>query len=346
MIKCRDRRALIINFSGIGNGIMTLPILKCIEKQANRIAYYHNANPILFDKWFINKIGLKKLLGIVPAEWRRFKREGWKDICAFIETNNIELIINMRNEGEEYDKGYYQFRKLFKNELEFWELDFAGMRLRKRNKLLVHDILLMLRRHKIDVSDYDPHWLKGLIYKKDETKKRIGFYTGTSRINKRWPVDNWRKLGGMLLQQNNDNLVELYSGISNEEKKITSRIIEFIRYKYSKRCHLITNKTLAQLAYKFGHLDILVSNDTFAVHLATALDIPTIGIYFSTDPTIWGENSNKFTALHADRKFICKKMKPIAGNCLHFYGRCPASRYNGISITPQQVFKAIYDAII
>ena len=116
-----------VNFSGVGNGIVVAPILRCFEESYPTTNYYHTENQILADKWFLEKAGLKKLKGFSPAPWRRFKEESWLAIDSFVREKNIDLIINLRNEGPLYDTGYYRFKEEAlkkKTPLVFWDLDF------------------------------------------------------------------------------------------------------------------------------------------------------------------------------------------------------------------------------
>ena len=46
--------------------------------------------------------------------------------------------------------------------------------------------------------------------------------------------------------------------------------------------------TLNELAALIGHADLAVGVDTGLVHLATALNVPTIALYISTDPALTG----------------------------------------------------------
>lgn len=65
---------------------------------------------------------------------------------------------------------------------------------------------------------------------------------------------------------------------------------------------------------------MIVSNDTFAIHLASALNISTVGLYFSTDPIIWGGLSDEFYSVESTVK--CDGVKKNIGNCVHFETGC------------------------
>ena len=46
--------------------------------------------------------------------------------------------------------------------------------------------------------------------------------------------------------------------------------------------------TLRELATLIGRADLAVGVDTGLVHLATALDVPTVALYVTTDPALTG----------------------------------------------------------
>ena len=51
--------------------------------------------------------------------------------------------------------------------------------------------------------------------------------------------------------------------------------------------------TIRELAALIGHAGLAVGVDTGLVHLATALDVPTIALYISTDPTLTGVHGTR-----------------------------------------------------
>ncbi len=95
-----ERRILIINYGGIGNGICILPILKRLEEVAPNYSYFHNYNPNFDVTEFIDWLGLTNFLGTVPSIWRRFRYEDWREIKNFLCENQINLIINLRDKGK------------------------------------------------------------------------------------------------------------------------------------------------------------------------------------------------------------------------------------------------------
>lgn len=89
---------------------------------------------------------------------------------------------------------------------------------------------------------------------------------------------------------------------------------------------------------------LLISHDTYSIHLSSLLSIPTVGIYISTDPVIWGSYNNPhFTYISSAIK--CKNEKNGCGNCIHFHTSCPDIEKMRNSIDENLVVSTIKNAI-
>ncbi len=296
------------------------------------------------NSWFTQRASLKQMPGVVSASWRRFLPEDWPDIFVFLRSTNVHLLINMRNEGPTFDVGYYRFKDWIsekKYPLEFWDLDFERLQLRRHHQLLTKDILEMLGQHGIQTELYNSQWLGSSLRQLGHQRlpqQHIGFFTGAGQISKRWPVENWRQLARILLERDH-YAIDIYCGVSKSEKEDGAAIVSDIRGSFPQRaCTLFQDESLEQITERFWNLDLLVSNDTFAVHLACALGIPVVGLYTVTSGRIWGGNSPGFRAVQSRAASECTEAKTIAGNCLHFYGVCPSAFDASMDVTPEQVY--------
>lgn len=330
-----------INFRGIGNGVVIAPILLCFEKSQPSANYYHTENQLLADQWFIKKAGLKNLKGFSSAAWRRFKEEDWEAINSFIKEKDVDLIVNLRNEGPRYDTGYYQFKEKALNKKihpDFWDLDFGVIERRTAQKNLTSDILALFKEeHNIDVSGYNPKWLE-LIRKNENQCKSIGFGMAAGQTNKRWPTAKWIELADNILTHSNQSIV-LFPGKSEEETEEATHVLEVIG---KERYKIIHGQSLKNVALQISKLCCFVSNDTGLLHLATATNIPTIGLYVSTNSEIWSPyDKTNFVAYQNSFMSKCPDPKPHCGNCFHYYDICPAIAQYGDDIDPDNVYKII-----
>jgi len=329
-----------VNFCGIGNGVVIAPILRCFEKSYPSANYYHTENQLLFDSWFVKQAELKNLKGFSPAAWRRFKEEDWKAIGLFIEEKQINLIVNLRNEGPRYDTGYYKFKERTlkrRTGLNFWDLNFDVIKKRTIHQNLTGDILALFKEHDIDVSNYNSKWLESICKNKDQ-RKNIGFCMAASQANKRWPTSKWIELANIILKNSNQNIT-LFPGISEDEKKEAEHILEVIGKDKGKIIH---EKSIQDVALQIGKQICFVSNDTGLLHLAVAINIPTIGLYISTNSEIWSPyDKTNFVSCQNSLIKKCPDPKPHCGNCFHYYDACPAIAQYGDDINPTDVYEIV-----
>lgn len=331
------KNAWFINFTGIGNGVIIAPILSCFEKSNPTTKYFHTENQVLSNKWFTDKARLNNLIGFSPLAWRRFNEQDHERINSFIQENKIDLIVNVRNEGQKYDLGYYKFKDLHSanNELLFWDLNFSVIENRISPTNLTADIIELIKENGIDFSSYKPDWLNSV--RNPNAKNKFGFGMAASQSNKRWSIKKWIQLGQMILEKK-DRKIFLFAGNSPQEISEASEVFSSLG---SDRCILVSQKTIESVTEIIGGLECFFSNDTGLLHISVAVDTPTIGIYTSTNPNVWSPNDkrnfisfeNSFMKLCPDRKIHC-------GNCFHYYDVCPAIEKYGDDIIPEKVFEA------
>lgn len=247
----------------------------------------------------------------------------------------------MRNEGPQYDIGYYKFKEnaLKKRmDLDFWDLDFDVIERRTFHQNLTGDILALFREHSIDVLDYNSKWLKSICKDKDE-RRNIGFGMAASQVNKRWPTAKWIELANRIITNTNQNII-LFPGKSEGEIKDAIYVCEQIG---KKRCKIIYGQSLKNVALQIGELFCFVSNDTGLLHLAAAINIPTVGLYVNTKSEIWSPYDKiNFTAFQNSFIKKCPDQKSYCGNCFHYYEICPAIKKYGDDIDSDKVYITIF----
>ena len=329
------KHAWFINFTGIGNGIIIAPILRCFEQSYPTTGYFHSENEILSDGWFVEKAGLKRLVGFSPIAWRRFGKEDWGNIVGFINQNEIDLIVNLRNEGPDYDTGYYEFKNFLMQDhkIDFWDLDFDIIKKRQTQENLTGDILNLLQINGVDISSYEPQWL--FSENTNTNREGIGFGMAASQKNKRWPTHKWVELAQELLKAYDQKII-LFHGLSQEEIDQALAVQEYVG---SDKCELAGHQDLKDITVMLGKLSCFISNDTGLLHISSATGTYTIGLYMSTDPNIWSPYC-KTNFIYCVNIFMknCPARKIYCGNCFHYYDPCPSITKYGDSIDPKQAF--------
>jgi ADP-heptose:LPS heptosyltransferase len=334
------RSIYIVNFGGIGNGICTLALLRQLELVAPDCVYFHTDNAALRTPALLNWAGIRNFRGTVPASWRRFGREHWDDISTFIRTNAIDVVANLRNEGPGRDTEYFDFKREYAAlNVQFWELDQSALLARRRHQLLILDQASLFTSHGLDLSAFDRHWLRAALAEAGvlgPSQMQVGLFTGASQAVKRWPAHCWIQLGELLGRLGRRLVV--YAGHGQAEARLAREVAESLGLSSeTEPPSLLSGLSLAELTLHLSPLELLISNDTFSVHLAAALGIQTVGLYLATDSAIWGGASDTFEAVQSRSALNCPSIKPDAGNCVYFCGGCEGPCKD--EITPQRVFR-------
>ena len=108
----------------------------------------------------------------------------------------------------------------------------------------------------------------------------IIFLHGTTRVNKYWPKENWRKLAKLAIAYGYD--VFLPWGTSEEKKRA-----EFIG-EGNVNVKILGKKSLSDLATVIISSKGVIAVDTGLGHLAAALSKSTVSLYGPTDPALCG----------------------------------------------------------
>ena len=104
--------------------------------------------------------------------------------------------------------------------------------------------------------------------------------TATSRDDKLWAEECWVAAARDLVEHGR---TPVFPWGSDRERQRAERLAEM-----APGAIVPPRLSISDLAALIGHADLAVGVDTGLVHLATALDIPTIALYVSTDPALTG----------------------------------------------------------
>jgi ADP-heptose:LPS heptosyltransferase len=160
-------------------------------------------------------------------------------------------------------------------------------------------------------------------------RKIIGLFPGASSVEKRWDSSNY----GIFAKQMEGQIIYVIFG-SSADKDLTDQVAHSI-----KKCcedveilNMTGQTTLRELAKTIMSCNLLISMDTFTLHMAIAAGVPTIGI-------IGGGHYGRFVPWGNIEKniFLTKKMDCFNCNwiCTHEKAEC----VKGVS--PQEVAIAV-----
>ena len=120
--------------------------------------------------------------------------------------------------------------------------------------------------------DLDSSWL--------EAERHAVLFTATSRDDKLWNEQNWIAIGQAL---SNRGLTPIFPSGSLAERERAERIAAS-----TPGAVVAPPLKLRELATLIGRAALAIGVDTGLAHLATALRVPTIALYVTTDPALTG----------------------------------------------------------
>jgi len=137
------------------------------------------------------------------------------------------------------------------------------------------------------------HLLKNISSPKD-SPLLVGLHPGSAADYswKRWPAENFSYIGKKIAKQHNAHI--LIFGNSSELK-----LMKGIRANISKHNSSIINNKLLTSAALIKNCSLFISNDSGLMHVASALDVPTIGLFGPTDEKRTGPRGKHSLALRA-----------------------------------------------
>ncbi len=121
----------------------------------------------------------------------------------------------------------------------------------------------------------------------------IGIHPGGSSFDKRWPEKRYAELVDRLVQQYNATILLLHGP---EEAGLTRNIQQAMQ----SDAIIHAPATIRELGAMLSCCDLVVCNDSGPMHLAAALDVPTVAIFGPTDHVAWHPLSENATIVRRD----------------------------------------------
>jgi ADP-heptose:LPS heptosyltransferase len=150
-------------------------------------------------------------------------------------------------------------------------------------------------------------------------KFKIILNVSSGQKSRIWQKEKWLEL--MISIDKNHNCFFIIHYLSKEKQ-----IIDFIRNHYDKNnCHYLEDIDIYKFACIIKKSDLVITPDTSAVHIASAFDIPVIGLYAnvkwnyerfkslsSVNEAVFSKNEKDISDITVDE--VLEKFKRICGN--------------------------------
>ena len=146
-----------------------------------------------------------------------------------------------------------------------------------------------------------------------------GFVIGISPSGgwpaKRWPLEYFAELADQLVKTYRAKILLFWGpGELNRVQRLQSFMTE--------RSWIIPETTLKQLGALLQRCDLVISNDSGPMHIAAAVDTPTVGIFGPTNPRLQGPYGEKHEVVVKEGLpcLGCNKLTCKTSDCMNLLG--------------------------
>ncbi|UVK41075.1 lipopolysaccharide heptosyltransferase I [Mesorhizobium sp. AR10] len=103
---------------------------------------------------------------------------------------------------------------------------------------------------------------------------------GTSREDKKWPVEDWIETARLLVDK---GIAPVTTWSNDREKAVAEAIVKAVP-----QTVLVPKLPLAEIAAIIGGSTLVIGADTGLTHLASAFGLPTVAVFLATEPGLTG----------------------------------------------------------
>lgn len=103
---------------------------------------------------------------------------------------------------------------------------------------------------------------------------------GTSREDKKWPVDDWIETARLLVDK---GMTPVTTWSNDREQAVAEAIAGAVS-----QTVVVPRSSLAEIAAVIGGSTLVIGADTGLTHLASAFGLPTVAIFLATEPGLTG----------------------------------------------------------
>jgi Glycosyltransferase family 9 (heptosyltransferase) len=309
-----ERKILVTAYAGIGDAILAGPILRTLNRlYPGRIVYPENPALSLYQSLRVADLDN---IATVGRELRRIVDFTPEELLELMKRYRIGVIFNLRRDRVKFQQKYTALAESINGAgLALTDIcEFASVE--QQSRIHTFDLWLdYFARLGLELDQHRFGWLGESVMPEQlplAQPGKIAFYLGAGQPIKRMTVAFWRQLINRI-HQHTKITANLICGVTEEEHAQGRELAALLSA--DGICHqLISQLSLPELARVVMDFRLVVSGDTFMVHLAEALGVRVVGIYCATNPQVYGPYHKQ--NLYAKSSFysVCEFRNQI-GNC-------------------------------
>ncbi|MDG6894893.1 glycosyltransferase family 9 protein [Volucribacter amazonae] len=274
----------ILRLSAIGDVCQALAVVQQIQR------YW----PKTQLTWIVGKTEMQLLEGLAGVELVCYdKKTGWKGLFALwrqLKNRQFDALLNMQTALRASMISWGIKAK--------YKIGFSPKRAREGQWLFTNRQInepdnphvlagFMAFAHYLGIPPFTPHWQLPLSAQDkqaimpflDPQRKNLLISPCSSKVEKDWLVENYAQVANWANQQNIN--VILSASSAEREQKMVEKITALCEFK---PINLAGKTTLKQLAALIGNVDLVLSPDSAAAHLASIQGTKVIGLYAYHNP--------------------------------------------------------------
>ena len=340
---------LFLSESGLGNAFLSLPIYwyfsKTYRNEVKGERCFHLVQTDLY--WSENPlISPQMKFSFYPQKWRRGNKKYHDKIIAYIQSNEISMVIDLRNEIQINDVECIELARIISENLPHVTfISWHSVDETSKYGLYIQDVWKRMFAE-FDIFDID-FFAPYHDYFPDQVGTHdapIVLYIGASREEKILDIKYVLSLLDILIKKG--ETVTILAGPSEIDRSQFASI-----YKAVIDNNIDSDKVSFHQSdgikgildfVKNGRIKAFICPDTAVMHLAYLAKIPTVGYYLVTDCRIWGPcNMPLFVAVMSECCKTCSHM-PIQGCCMEYLWtgcRINADDENTVSEIVKQIIR-------
>ena len=302
----------MIKFAGIGNIVMILPTIRAVRKhypeaQIDMFTLLTNRGVLLHNRWlddihFLDERNFFAFLVTYLRNVFKLRRERYDivlDFEQFAKVSSVFTLLIGARERIGFDtpgqgRGIAYTRRVAY--MDYKHMVETFFRIAKGAGVEETDLSPV----RLDVNDEEKNKVR-LFLEHNNIRQGdivIGMHMGSGSnmmSQRRWSKEKFAGLADMLIDEYGAKVV--FTGAGDEEEKIVGEALSVMKRDAVDAVNKFSIKELAGFAEKCR---FFVSNDTSAVHIASAMGTPVAGIYGPNTPFLYGPRGNNDVVFYKD----------------------------------------------
>lgn len=301
IVQDKIKKILIIRLDNLGDVILATPFIKAVKRN------FPNAKIDILIKSLtkdilINNPHLNKIITFEPFWMGSSKPFNFFQIIGSIKKLRKEkynIIFELRGNpfnilfasliGSKYRIGYgAQGLGFLLTHLIDYDIKQKHEIERNLDILRILNFKIHSKKPEIFLSKKDEKFAE-VFFKKNKINKKdlvVCIHPGAPWFPKRWPKERFAELADKLIEKYKAKIILIGS---EDEIKLTNRIINLLKEKNKKNIFNIAGKTTTtQLTALIKKCCLFIGNDSGPMHIAATVNIPIIAFFGPSDPRLFG----------------------------------------------------------